>query len=1792
MFFRRSRKSSPVQHEKRSNRKFRSRRAVVEPLEQRRLLALTTSISGLKFGDLNHNGNQDAGESGLSGWTIALDGTDTFLGPVHLTTSTDAQGKYNFDNKVFAGTFTISEVQQNGWVETAPPGGSYTVTVALGSTTSGLDFGNFQKASPTLSTQASAGGPEATTAVSDTATLAGGYNETGNITFQLEDASNSVLFTSIQSASGNNPVTSGSYTPAEDGTYHWVVSYAGDGNNNGPVSDPGTSLAEQVTITEVTPTLATSASPTSGTVGTAVTLSDTATLTGQLSSDAGTVTFTLTAPDASTVYTSSAFSETGNFTQSVSTTLTPTQVGTYTWHASYSDDGNITNDTGFNESVTVGKASPSIVTTASPAITLDASGAPTLSEKATLSGGYLPDGLASSITFTLTGPGGFSYTQTDTVTGNGPYSATKTLPTTGAVTGTYTWTAYYSGDADNNAANDQGGTAEQTVVSPAKPTITSTPGGTIVLGSGTKLTDSADLEGAYNPTGTITFNLYAPSDTTYSSPVDTETVMVTKNGTYSTPNGYLPTVLGTYEWIASYSGNPNNTSVSTNKGDEPETVVAPDVDVTKTADQGTILVGQTAGFTVTIFNEGTGTATGVTLSDPLPAGAANDINWKIDISGTGLAAGTNPADFQITGVVGSQTLVLSSYFITTLGDSLTAGQSISVHITGVTGVNDAGGSTSAFLGAAGNYAVLYEGTGGHNLSLTNVSVNGNVGVGGTGVVQFSGPGTINGRLDFSAANTGQYHNSNGSNIGPTSVNYSVAAVTNALNTVNSLSSSLAGLGNSLVISGNQTINESAGQLDTVGGVTYRVFNVTSYSENDGKLVTINGDGSGNPVVLNFGFSSNVNLGGDVALSGGLTDDQVLWNFTTSGKSVSLNNNASSYPFPAAFHGVILAPNDTISLVNANLAGRVFGGNSSDMQIVSGDTINAPATSATLVNTATVNATNEIPAEQNDMATAKITVVAGLVSGTVYCDANLNGVLDSGETLDAGAVVSLLSGNTVIKTATTGTNGYYQFIVAPGTYTVKMTTPTSGDTAELSHGSVIIPPSYTTTVSAGSNSSGKNFPQVDFGSISGLVFLDINDSGNFDSGDSAISGATVTLTGTNYLGNSVNLTTTTNSNVPSNFSFGNLLPSNGTGYTIQVTPPSGDLNGNAKVGTLNGVPDGTTSPCGTGTISGIVLPGCNNAAVGYSFGELGIFHGLTATIGFWHNQNGQSLLKSFGTTSGGLTLANWLATTMPNLFGAKAPAFNVNSTIGTNLTNRSDSDVASYFLSLFGVSGQKSYAQVLATAFAVFTTTNSLDTGTSSRGLAAKYGFTLSNTGAGAVSYTVPQADWPAFGITSSSSATQSIFQLLLKANSFAVKGVLNGGNSTLITETNDVFNGINNKGDIGFGMNLVAAGTDVGANVSLGQIYAGIYMVSVDGLQGSQAAAEHARILDGISQLDSALASVGVFLAEVSGDVSATADIQIHLADTSTIGGVAEGVLGVTQLGGQITIINGWNWYTGSDSGAVGGSQFDFQTVVTHELGHALGLGHSTDQASVMFPYLSTGEVRRSLTAADLSIIEQGGDEGPHALKAGPTVTLTAATAQLVSIVTPAAYPSSLESSVGQRWNDPGRMDGVFREMGSASDLPHGRQDWPTSVNSAMVVEWIGGLSRGNHESVGSVLASWRTNGGATGVAENADRLRNKIVAVDHALQSFERHDEHDHLAIDLKAGSKQIAVMSSAPARSNSNSEERITGGQTSTPSATLSCWAVAASGAIAAFLPRPTVEARTSAVRLKRRRFPKHQV
>src|SRR5260370_1192129 len=93
---------------------------------------------------------------------------------------------------------------------------------------------------------------------------------------------------------------------------------------------------------------------------------------------------------------------------------------------------------------------------------------------------------------------------------------------------------------------------------------------------------------------------------------------------------------------------------------------------------------------------------------------------------------------------------------------------------------------------------------------------------------------------------------------------------------------------------------------------------------------------------------------------------------------------------------------------------------------------------------------------------------------------------------------------------------------------------------------------------------------------------------------------------------------------------------------------------------------------------------------------------------------------------------------------------------------------------------------------------------------------------------------------------------------------------------------------------------------------------------------------------------------------------------TSALGSYSTGVVGCTTDSGQITIIQGWNWYAGSDATGIAVGQYDFQTVATHELGHALGLGHSANAASVMYATLTTGTTNRALAVADLNVPDSG----------------------------------------------------------------------------------------------------------------------------------------------------------------------------------------------------------------------------
>ncbi len=194
---------------------------------------------------------------------------------------------------------------------------------------------------------------------------------------------------------------------------------------------------------------------------------------------------------------------------------------------------------------------------------------------------------------------------------------------------------------------------------------------------------------------------------------------------------------------------------------------------------------------------------------------------------------------------------------------------------------------------------------------------------------------------------------------------------------------------------------------------------------------------------------------------------------------------------------------------------------------------------------------------------------------------------------------------------------------------------------------------------------------------------------------------------------------------------------------------------------------------------------------YNFGEQpqatgSVKKGQTAGIGFWNNKNGQALIKSFNGGSTSTQLASWLAATLPHIFGVDAGNNALIHTDGSYFTN---AEVAARFQQDFVLKGVKLDAQVLATALSVYATNATLD----NTGVAANYGFIVSGDGVGTASVNVG-SNGAAFGVANNSVLT--VLDLLKATDAQAVGGLLYNGDDTLRKEANNVYNAINEEGNI------------------------------------------------------------------------------------------------------------------------------------------------------------------------------------------------------------------------------------------------------------------------------------------------------------------------------------------------------------------------------------------------------------
>jgi hypothetical protein len=292
------------------------------------------------------------------------------------------------------------------------------------------------------------------------------------------------------------------------------------------------------------------------------------------------------------------------------------------------------------------------------------------------------------------------------------------------------------------------------------------------------------------------------------------------------------------------------------------------------------------------------------------------------------------------------------------------------------------------------------------------------------------------------------------------------------------------------------------------------------------------------------------------------------------------------------------------------------------------------------------------------------------------------------------------------------------------------------------------------------------------SLSGLVFEDLNNDGQVDLGEAGIAGVSLSLSGTDDLGHAVSRSAKTDGS--GTYLFADLRPGD---YTITEGQPTGYTQGSNSVGTAGGT---------TASDQFFLHLAAGVNGLNYNYGERlaasgSVQHGQTAGIGFWNNKNGQALIRALN-GGVGTQLGDWLAATLPNMYGVSAGS--------NNLAGKSNGYIAAFFQSLFSQKGPKLDAQVLATALSVYVTNATLD----STQVGTQYGFLVSGNGVGTATVNVG-SNGEAFGVADNTTLT--VLDLLKATDAQTVGGVLYNGNSLLRKMANTAYSTLNDAGSIG-----------------------------------------------------------------------------------------------------------------------------------------------------------------------------------------------------------------------------------------------------------------------------------------------------------------------------------------------------------------------------------------------------------
>ena len=247
-----------------------------------------------------------------------------------------------------------------------------------------------------------------------------------------------------------------------------------------------------------------------------------------------------------------------------------------------------------------------------------------------------------------------------------------------------------------------------------------------------------------------------------------------------------------------------------------------------------------------------------------------------------------------------------------------------------------------------------------------------------------------------------------------------------------------------------------------------------------------------------------------------------------------------------------------------------------------------------------------------------------LSGAVFVDRNNDGALQGSDTPLAGQTIGLTGnddlGNPVAQSAVTAADGSYRFAglrpSGPGGYTLTQpnqpllngqptyngkTVAGTGATAPGTPTAVTVVPSVISGIGLLANQNAANYAFAELAggrTLGGRVYIDVANDGLFNTGDTALSGVTVQLTGMDLNGQPLSLSQNTDAN--GQYTFANLPEGSYALNYLTAATPAGTSELMAYAGSAGGVGGGVASAAAAVRVSAIPLTGMVTAGSGYDF----------------------------------------------------------------------------------------------------------------------------------------------------------------------------------------------------------------------------------------------------------------------------------------------------------------------------------------------------------------------------------------------------------------------------------------------------------------------------------------------------------------------------------------------------------------------------------------------------------------